>query len=411
MKKFISLFAAIIICAGLQSQEISSFTAEDLDKEKNYGYFNYIQFSLYRGQHMVDDKVKDYFSDGFNGIGLRFGTQSTGRKEWQRRHLYPQYGLGVSVFGLGGEVVDSLLGRPSSIYFYFGAPIWRFKTSRINADLEIGLATDFKPYNADTNPYQNYIGAKTNLHFNMTIAYYLAISQRMDLSLGVSMMHFSNGRTFTPQKGINLFGVNLSTAYNFNPVKNFTKATDPNYQPQIRPEFIKAEKAPFKGHHEFILMEALGTVQAEPGEWKNDVGTTDTTGIEGPRYMTNSFVAEYAYQFARKIKVVAGLDMFYDGSLENNYADIYPQDVTFNEKLFYGFHIGGHYLIERFTFLFNIGGYIYKPFPQRGSWFMRAGGRIGLTPHLDAHVCLKTRNGGVADWIEWGVAYKFFKDK
>lgn len=411
MKKFISLFIAIIAFAGLHAQEISSFTAEDLDKDKNYGYFNYIQLSLYRGQHLVDDDVKDFFSDGFNGIGFRFGTQSTGRKEWQRRHLYPQYGLGVSFFGLGGGVIDSLLGKPTSVYFYFGAPIWRFKTSRINADLEIGLATDFNAYDSETNPYQNYIGAKTNLHFNMTLAYYLQVSQRMDLSLGVSMMHFSNGRTFTPQKGINLFGVNLSTAYNFNPVKNFTKATDPDYQPQIRPEFIKAEKAPFKGHHEFILMEALGTVQAEPGEWKNDVGTTDTTGIEGPRYMTNSFVAEYAYQFARKIKVVAGLDMFYDGSLVNNYENTLPQDVTVNQRMFYAYHIGGHYLIERFAFIFNIGSYIYKPFDQRGTWFMRAGGRIGLTEHLDAHVCLKTRNGGIADWIEWGVAYKFFKDK
>ena len=37
---------------------------------------------------------------------------------------------------------------------------------------------------------------------------------------------------------------------------------------------------------------------------------------------------------------------------------------------------------------------------------MRAGGRIGLTDNLDAHIALKTRNGGIADWIEWGIAYK-----
>lgn len=411
MKKFISVLAVTLVFVGLHAQEISSFTPEDMDKDKNYGFFNYVQFSLYRGQHMTDDQAKDFLSEGFNGIGFRFGTQSTGRKEWQRRHGYPQYGLGISFFGLGGGDVDSLLGKPTSFYFYFGAPIWRFKTSRINADIELGLATDFNPYDAETNPHQNYIGAKTNLHFNMTLAYYLKLSQRMDLGLGFSFMHFSNGRTFTPQKGLNLYGLNLSTAYNFNPVKNYTKEKDPTYQPQIRPEFVKAEKAPFKGHHEFILMGSIGTVQAEPGEWKDDTGVIDTTGAEGPRFMTNSLVAEYAYQVARKIKVVAGLDMFYDGSLVNNYDNTAPQNVTFNEKLFYGYHIGGHYLIERFTFLFNIGGYIYKPFPQRGTWFMRAGGRIGITPHLDAHVCLKTRNGGVADWIEWGIAYKFFKDK
>jgi hypothetical protein len=37
---------------------------------------------------------------------------------------------------------------------------------------------------------------------------------------------------------------------------------------------------------------------------------------------------------------------------------------------------------------------------------MRVGGKIGLTENLDAHIALKTRNGGIADWIEWGVSYK-----
>jgi hypothetical protein len=36
---------------------------------------------------------------------------------------------------------------------------------------------------------------------------------------------------------------------------------------------------------------------------------------------------------------------------------------------------------------------------------MRAGGRIGINDNLDFHVAPKTRNGGIADWIEWGLAY------
>lgn len=122
--------------------------------------------------------------------------------------------------------------------------------------------------------------------------------------------------------------------------------------------------------------------------------------------MTNSFVVEYAYQLARKIKVVGGLDMFYDGSVEQNYS-VPPQNVTTQQKIFYGYHIGFHYLIERFSFIANYGRYIYKPFDQRGNYFFRAGGRIGLTENVDVQIALKTRNGGIADWIEWGVAYKF----
>ena len=405
MKRYIYLTTLLLLSILTQAQEFSKITPEDVDKEKNYGFFNYMQLNVYQGQHMIQESLQQYFQDGFYGFSARFGTQSTGRKEWQRLHNYPQYGIGVSFFDLGNTLIDSLLGKPASLYFFFGAPIARFGDFRLNTDLELGISHDFKPYDAVDNEFQYLIGASNNLHFNLSFQLYWEVSQRMDVGLGLGLWHFSNGRSFTPQRGINLVGLNLNTAYHFNPIKNFTKFDDPDYQPPIRPEFIRAEKSPFKGHHELTVMEAVGTVQSEPGEFKNEFGELDTTGAEGPRYMTNSLTVEYTYQFARKIKAVGGFDMFYDGSLEQNYT-VPPQDVTTQQKIFYGYHIGIHYLIERFAFVANYGRYIYKPFDQRGKYFFRAGGRIGLTDNLDVHVCLKTRNGGIADWIEWGLAYK-----
>ena len=157
-------------------------------------------------------------------------------------------------------------------------------------------------------------------------------------------------------------------------------------------------------------MASIGTVQAYPFEFKDENGDYDTTGVKGPRYMTNSITAEYGYQFARKIKFIAGLDLFYDGSAEYLYDNILPGDTELNDKLFYGYHVGLHYLIERVALMFNYGRYIYKPFDQRGDFWLRAGGRVGLNDNLDIHVALKTRGGGeggMADWIEWGLAYKF----
>lgn len=406
MKKVISSIITLLFAFTIQAQEFSKFKKEDLKKDENYGWFNYIQVTGYKGSHMTSEEYKEVFSDGFYGVGFRFGTQSTGRKEWQRLHGYPQYGVGVTFFDLGGTTIDSLIGKPAAFYFFFGAPIARFGDFRLNSDVEIGISHDFNAYDAETNNLQDFIGASSNLHFNFSLQLYYELSQRVDLAMGLSFMHFSNGRSFTPQKGINLIGLNLSSAYHFNPVKNYTKKVDPDYQPAIRPTFIKAEKSGFNPHHEFSIMASIGTVQAEPGEWKDEFGQIDTTGAEGPRYMTNSITADFAYQFARKLKVVGGLDMFYDGSAEYLYDDILPQNTTFNDKAFYGYHVGFHYLIERISFVYNYGRYIYKPFPQRGNYFMRVGGRIGLTENLDAHVALKTRNGGIADWIEWGLAYK-----
>lgn len=406
MKKIVTLLTLVLIVSFLQAQDFTQFTTEDFKKDINYGWFNYIQVSTYKGQHMVTDEVKHLLEDGFWGTGVRFGTQSTGRKDWQRIHGYPQYGVGVSFFNLGGTDVEELIGKPTALYFFYGMPITRFGKYRFNADVEIGLSTDFNKYDPDENSEQIFIGATTNLHSCFNLQMYYELSQRFDLAFGLSFMHFSNGKMFTPNKGINLIGLNLSTAYHYNPVKRFTRHVDPEFQPELRPTFIDDEVADVNPNHELSFMGSVGTVQADPGKWKHEDGTVDTTGALGPRYFTNSYSIDYAYKFSHRLQVAGGLDMFYDGSTENLYDNVLPQNTTFADKSFYGAHIGIHYLIERFSFIFNYGRYIHKPFDARGKWYLRAGGRIGLTENFDVQVALKTRNGGIADFIEWGVVYK-----
>jgi hypothetical protein len=128
MKKFISSLAALLIILTIHAQEFSKFTTEDFKKDENYGWFNYIQVTGYKGNHMVEDPgdIGDIFGDGFWGLGFRLGTQSKGGKGWQRVHGYPQYGFGVSFFDLGGTAIDTLIGQPGAFYFFFGAPIVRF---------------------------------------------------------------------------------------------------------------------------------------------------------------------------------------------------------------------------------------------------------------------------------------------
>lgn len=411
MKRFIYTILALFVFQLLIAQDFSKYTSDQFDKDKNYGSFNYVHLRYERGAHPSGTNyMQDIFADGYNALTLRMGTQSTGRQTWQQLHKYPQYGLGVAMFDLGGAEADSAIGAPSSLFFYFGAPVLRIKKFSANIDTEIGLSYDFKPYDAVDNPQQDVIGATTNLHFNLSLILYYQLTERLDISLGTGLTHFSNGRMFTPQKGINLMGISIGAAYHFNPIKNYTKHVDPDYQPPIRPEFISTEIPKFKKRHELQLMASLGTVQAEPGEAKQQDSQErlDTTSLEkGPRYGVSSVSLDYAYQTGHKFKVVAGLDFFYDGSAEFLYDDINPEDTDFSHKAFYGWHLGFNYLIERITFVGNVGWYIHKPFEQRGGFYFRAGGRIGLTENLDAHICLKTRNGGIADWIEWGMAYKF----
>ena len=404
-KHILSLIATIIVVTHIFGQNPSDSLKFDPPQTKSEGWFNYLQFTVYNGQHLGDQKKKQTLDGDFWGAGIRLGKQTSGRKEWQQVHDYPQYGIGISYFDLGSERIDSMFGKPLSVYFFYGAPIAHSNNFRLNADLEIGLSTAFHAYDPETNPDQTIIGATTNLHSSLSLELYYQLSRRMDLALGLSFMHFSNGKIYTPQEGINLFGLNLSTVYHYDPKPG--KRTDG--QKKLRPEFIQNDLEPFKPGSEWSIMGSIGTVQIDPGNWKHTNGELDTTKNVGPRYTTNSITLEYAYQRWRKWELTAGVDFFYDRSLRHIYSDKMPSETGFSDKAFYGSHIGLKYNVAKVSALFNYGRYLYKPFPERGKWYMRIGGRFKVASKIDLQLSLKTRNGRIADWIEWGVVYKFRK--
>lgn len=406
MRKLLYTLFLVFILISLQAQEFSEFTPKQYNKDTNYGSFNYVHLMYFKGDHLTyPEGFEDAFANGYNALELKMGWQSTGRQDWQQRHKYPVYGLGVFVSSLGDSDADSLVGAPNGVFFYYGEPLVRFWRFTAFFDMGIGLSYDFNPYDAENNPTNDVIGSRVNLYFNGNMYLMYKLSERYDLTLGANFFHFSDGRTNTPQRGINLAGLNVGVKYNFNPMTNYAKHSNSTYQPQIRPTYISTPKPPIDRYGELQFMASIGTVETEPGEAKTAEGVYDTTSLQ-KRYTTSTLSIDYTYLTLRKLKLQVGLDGMFDGSLENSIEGIAPQDVDFGGKAMLGYHFGFQYLIERFAFYYALGFYAYKETEQRGNWYMRAGGRIGITPKIDAHVALKTRNGGIADWIEWGLAYK-----
>jgi len=105
--------------------------------------------------------------------------------------------------------------------------------------------------------------------------------------------------------------------------------------------------------------------------------------------------------------VAFGLEVLYDGSLERSIPGIPPDEVSTSQKMYLASHLGYHYIIDRFTILFNLGTYFRQSSYDRGFMFARAGGRWQFTEKLYGHICIKTKNGVRSDWIEWGAAYSF----
>jgi hypothetical protein len=143
------------------------------------------------------------------------------------------------------------------------------------------------------------------------------------------------------------------------------------------------------------LMYAVGTVEGIP------TGTTNEL-----RFFTSSFTADYVWQFSPKGALTIGLDVLYDGSLKRAIKGVPPEEVTTWQKMYLASHMGYHFIVDRFTLLFNIGTYFRQSSKDRGWYYSRVGGRYRLTNNLHAHICIKTKNGIRADWIEWGAAYQ-----
>ena len=161
-------------------------------------------------------------------------------------------------------------------------------------------------------------------------------------------------------------------------------------------EFIYREPPEFKSAESIQLMYAVGTVEGIPE------GTTTAL-----RFFTSSFTVDYVYQYGPKGAITFGMDVLYDGSLERAIKGVPPEDVTTWQKMYLASHMGYHFIVDRFTLLFNFGTYFRQSSYDRGYFFARAGGRLQVSDHLYAHICIKTKDAVRADWIEWGVAYSF----
>lgn len=404
MKKIYAYFfvlAGFLLALSGRTQERSTFRPDQYKPDKSSNYFSYFELKYHAGSHPNTSKyIQELLEQGYKALEFRVGLQSTGRQNWQRAHNYPQYGVGFFLGQLGNTEVDSTVGTPSGLFGYVGIPWWRKGIFRFQTDLSVGVSYDFEPYDAESNPYNDVIGSWMNVYFNLNIIGYFKLSNRLDLGIGWDVTHFSNGRWRTPNKGINLMGLNVGLSYNFNPITPYKRYKDPNADGYERPEFNRDPLPPVEKFSEINFMGSIGTSTLQG----------DSANEAGPRYFNSSWLVEYSRKFWRRGKYNVGLDFFYDGSLAAGY-DKPESEVSFLERTSYAAHVGHDFLIERFSLVTQVGFYVYKKSEERGSWFIRAGGKVSISDQWSAHVCLKTMNGGIADWIEWGMVYSLRLNK
>jgi hypothetical protein len=378
-EKVIALAWIMIILLSLTADILC---AQEPDDYRQYRFFEVKGLS---GNHLyTGESLSEALANGYGAIIARYGWQSNNPNSWQSMYAYPAYGFGWYSGFIGNP---DQLGKPSAVYGFISFPLFRHHRHHMVIEPALGLSYDLKPYSEGNNADNDAIGSRINVYFNLNLGAKYRLNREMDLLYGIDFTHFSNGRMFKPNKGLNMFGPNIGFRYNYN---SRQAKVDNSYHPHailnVRPTFDGHRAAtPIKrGRLQFYA--ATGLVQND-----EDKGTSK-------QHSTYTALVEYQYQLNVKNAFTIGVDLFYDQSLFERFPN--------ESHDFYGMHAGYDFMFWRMAIRLQGGTYTTKGRDFKGNYFLRTALKYEINNFLFAQLGLKTMDGAKADWVEYGLGVK-----
>ncbi|WP_158293217.1 acyloxyacyl hydrolase [Tamlana fucoidanivorans] len=388
MKKNITRTIKTILWITILIFSFKNYMYSQNDTKK--GTFKTLTVTGHSGAHIyTGESLSEKLQYGYGGVNLKFSWVPNKEDDWSLDTGYAAYGIGFYTANIGDPEV---FGNPHALFgfinFFLSKP---YRRNVLELSPAFGLTYNLEPYNPETNPFNDAIGAKMAVYFSVDFVGAYKLNREIDLIYGVDFKHFSNGRTFTPNFGLNMFGFNGGMRYNFN--TNQKRLDRDPYTTNVvssrfmRPERPKTRKNDF--NNSVDVYAALGVVQNEA-----DKGTNRQFG-------TFSGTIDYRRYFNRMHGISAGLDFFFDNSLSEKYPET-------SDRFLLAFHYGYDFMFQRFDIRLNVGHYLTDD-RGKGNFFLRPALQYEISKSFYAQFGLKTSAGAAADWIEFGVGIKPFK--
>ena len=377
----------IIILIQLLCFIRSMYSQNDVDSTtlvKNK--FRYVSFISHSGGHLYSGEAlnKESIEFGYVSGEVRVGWQPSDENHWSNQYGYASYGLGF----YSGTIGDpEIFGNPNAIFAFADFPL-RSSSRKMGLNISpaMGLTYNLKPYSKEGNPTNDAIGSSMTVYFNLSTGISFKLTRELDLLLGLEFTHFSNGRTYTPNYGLNMYGTNIGLKYYYN--RSQKKVDKDRYTTNVLPVRFKRPKKQINtklNQNRVSLYSAIGTVQN-----RSDQGSDN-------RYVTSSTVLDYTFQFDNMHGITSGVDLFYDKSLRE-----------YTNKGLTGIHIGCDFSVWRFTTKIQIGTYLFDA-KGKGKVYLRPAVMYQISDKCFAQLGLKTKKIGAADWIELGVGYNIWQ--
>jgi len=338
---------------------------------------NAIEVSFLRGNVLPHTKDLYHLQGHADGVMLSFLKQTHGKDEWHSAYNFPDYGVYFEYQNYNNDFLGKVYAAGVLYNFYF-----------LNRNLElklsqgIGYATN--PYDKVENSKNKAFGSTLMANTNIGLFYKKEhLLDKFGLQAGFLFTHFSNGRTKSPNSGINSFLLNVGVNYDFSKVAN--KAVDTAL---VKKSFKEPIKYNFVIRSGFNESPVIGSGQH-------------------PFYHIGFFVDK---RFNRKSALQLGTDLFLTNSFKDfiKYKSVAFPELNINPNTDYkrvGVFVGYELFVNRISLEAQVGYYVYRPFVNDIAIYDRVGFKYHINPKLFASFSVKTHMF-LAEALEFGVGVR-----
>lgn len=336
----------------------------------------FIQFSGEMGKIWVhDSRLSPIIRKPIKGLYISFGERVSGSKNWHSAYKFPLIGGEISFYDFGNP---NVLGYSMGFNPFILFPIVGTSKYALGLKVSPGLNYVSKVYNSTKNPANIAISTHFNAQILLGVENIFRISNRIDLVVGLNMVHVSNATFKKPNAGLN--STTFSAGMRFKRLSS-----------KLEKSTVSVPELPRKKRFNLQVGYAIKEIR-EPG---------------GSKYEVYYLSTEYLYPLTNYTNIGGSIDAFYDDSSQ---PIAFKTGVKFSNRAEL-VKIGAAACIEikldRLSVVGHLGVYAYNRIREGNYLYQRIGLRYKLTQHLSAHLGLKTHLN-VADHLEGGIVIRLF---
>ncbi|MEC4049244.1 acyloxyacyl hydrolase [Flavobacterium sp. SUN046] len=333
--------------------------------------------SLLRGNVLPHTEDLYHLRGHPEGFMLSFLKQTHGEKEWHSAYNFPDYGVYVAYQNYQNQFLGQIVSAGLQYNFYF-------LNRNIELKLSQGMAYATTPYDKVTNSKNKAFGSTLMANTNIGLFYKKEhIIDRFGLQAGFLFTHCSNGRTKSPNSGINTFLVNVGVNYDLGEKNNRVLDTadlKKNYAEPI--------------HYTFVVR----------------AGVNESPIIGSGQHPFYHIGAYADKRFNRKSALQLGTELFLTTSFvdfikykSNAYPELHLDPNTDYKRI--GVFTGYELFVNKISLEAQLGYYVYQPFKNDISIYDRVGFKYYWSKKVFSSFSVKTHLF-LAEALEFGIGVR-----